>query len=162
MQVRYLLWFWGNFPGTGGHLGRAKRMQRARQSCPTGTSTVPSGIGHQPVLCRPWPPKTGCEEGQVWLVGKMSLNKLAGSVVSQGYTGGSRQPVWFICPSAISPAWTKLWPCGVKGETEAQTGQILVLGPMEFRVAQAQDKKATPGFGVESNLCLSQVFSGIQ
>lgn len=132
---------------------RGPWIQRARQSCPAATSTVPSGTGHQPVLCRPWPPKTGCEEGQVRLGGKMSLNKLAGSVVSRGYTGGSGQPVWLICPSAISPAWTKLWPCGVKGKTEAQRWQILVLGPTEFRAAQAQDKKATPGFGVESDLC---------
>lgn len=59
----------------------------------------------------------------------MSLNKLAGSVVSRGFTGGSGQPARLICSSAISPAWTKLWPCGVKGETEAQRWQILVLGP---------------------------------
>lgn len=77
----YLLWLQGNFPGTRGHLGRAWAcMQRAQQSCPTATSSVPSAIGHQPVLCRPWPPKTGWEEGQVQLEGKMSLNKLAGSV----------------------------------------------------------------------------------
>lgn len=60
----------------------------------------------------------------------MSLNKLAGSVASRGCAGGSGQPAWLICPSAISPACTKLWPCGVNGETEAQRWQILVLGPM--------------------------------
>lgn len=87
---------------------RGPWMQRARQSCPTATSTVPSGIGLQPVLGRPWPPKTGCEEGQVRLGGKMLLKKLADSVVSQGYTGGSGQPEWLICPSATSTAWTKL------------------------------------------------------
>lgn len=32
---------------------------------------------------------------------------------------------------------------------------------MEFRIAQAQDEKATPGFGVETGLCLCPKYSQV-
>lgn len=55
--------------------------------------------------------------------------------MSWGYTGGQCGSSVPLPPALPGPGF------GIKGETEAHRWQILVLGPVEFRIAKAQKEK---------------------
>lgn len=52
----------------------------------------------------------------------------------------------FLTPHCNCPK--NSYPHGIKGETEARRWQFPVLGPTEYRAAQAQKEKATPALSI--------------